>query len=242
MTTLARLVGIGASHRFTDNRDAISYAGDDWTQKGFRVKGARVGDLQATGATIDIWDEDNTLSTESRATALTGLAGYLYTVELDASGVWVESPEYSQLALEIVQVSGSWPWLTIQIGAMAGWRRSRGLPVGSRLCRKVLAGPYCQYAGVDVSCPRDREHCRLVKLNLANYGGLHFAPDPNQIVNLGPATTKVPASPTGGRVQRPDLGGDSGTEDESGRVRTGNRRQVVSVTRTILTQSDTRLR
>jgi hypothetical protein len=208
----ARLLAIGDSILLADWRDHIDYDSKDWTPHPFQIRNIKVGHVNSVRIRVAVTDIDGTITALSKASGgLTGTVCSVYHVVFDA-GTWVEDTEYAQIELPIVDVAGQYPEVVLELSAKSGWKRTGGIPMGDRTCRHVFKGVRCQYAGADTTCDRDREHCRVTKSNLANYGGYHFALDAGQTVTIAGAAWQVPSSPTGGRIPPDYLGGDPGTD------------------------------
>ena len=211
MSMRARVFGFGTIY-WADWRDEISYNGHVWEPHAFDVMQMAVGKVHDVRAQVVAFDTDKEIATLSKSGGVTGEIGTLSLIKLVA-GTWVLDDEYAQIELPISSCSGNYPEIIMELSAMHGWKRTGGIPLGDKTCRHVFKGLYCQYAGVDTACPRDREHCRTVKLNLLNYGGYHFAQDAGAVIQL-PQPYVMPGSGTGGRIQPGWLGGDGGIEED----------------------------
>jgi hypothetical protein len=208
----ARLLSIGGSIYWSDQRDEISYDGDIWLPHAFVVKNIKTGPVKNTTASVIAHDKNKVLAALSGSTGLTGTIAQVRFVKYNL-GIWSEDTEYSQIQLPIIGCSGEYPNVVLELSASSGWRRTGGLPEGDKTCLHVLSGLRCKYSGPDLDCARDREHCRLVKNNLVNYGGFHFGVDAGTVIDL-PTPYVVPGSGTGGRMQPGYIGGDNGVDED----------------------------
>lgn len=207
----AKVLNIADIWLFSDWGSVIPWDSRTWVPHYFSVSSSRTGKLRETRATVVVFDKNREIKIYSRNTGLSRKKMELRYLEFNSlTGLWEETDTHNSFELEITEPYGKYPYVQIECSAMSGLRRTAGPPVASRTCKHIYKGIRCQSTSSDPVCPKDREHCKLVKLNVIHFGGLNWGAEPGTEFGLGP----LPDSPIGGKSWPIHLGGDSGTEAE----------------------------
>jgi len=176
-------IGTSTPLRYCTGQEPVTISGAVYTPAVLTVSEVRVGALRSSEVRIAIADEDGSLS----AAAYSGVSGAPATVYLlveSDDGTWSNPVELFSGRVAAVTLEDG-VRLRLQVHGRVGLRWRVGLHEESRTCPLEFRGPLCQYSGADTTCERTWSDCAS-KGNTARFRGLRYAPEPGELIDLGP--------------------------------------------------------